>query len=104
MRLKIDATIQNAKAFADIVAELGSFDRYLWSFVDGRPRQNGRKSLKDVPPKSPESDAMSKDLKRRGFKFVGSTICYALMQATGMMNDHLIGCHRYDEIRQANGG
>jgi DNA-3-methyladenine glycosylase I len=99
-RLKIDATIQNAKAFADVVAELGSFDAYLWSFVDGQPRHNGRKSLKDVPPKSAESDAMSKDLKRRGFKFVGSTICYALMQATGMMNDHLAGCFRYEEIRR----
>jgi DNA-3-methyladenine glycosylase I len=97
-RLKIDATIQNAKAFADVVAELGSFDKYLWSFVEGRPRQNGRKSPKDVPPKSPESDAMSKDLKRRGFKFVGSTICYALMQATGMVNDHLVDCFRHDEI------
>jgi DNA-3-methyladenine glycosylase I len=100
-RLKIDATIQNAKAFAEVVAEVGSFDKYLWSFVEGRPRHNGRKSLKDVPPKSPESDAMSKDLKRRGFKFVGSTICYALMQATGMMNDHLAGCRRYEEIRRA---
>jgi DNA-3-methyladenine glycosylase I len=103
-RLKIDATIQNAKAFAEVVAEFGSFDKYLWSFVDGRPRQNDRKSPKDVPPKSPESDAMSKDLKRRGFKFVGSTICYALMQATGMMNDHLVGCPRYDEIRRAHPG
>ena len=100
-RLKIDATIQNAKAFADVVKELGSFDAYLWSFVEGRPRQNGRKSLKDVPASSPESDAMSKDLKRRRFKFVGTTICYALMQATGMMNDHLAGCHRYEEIRRA---
>jgi DNA-3-methyladenine glycosylase I len=99
-RLKIDATIRNAKAFADVVQEFGSFDKYLWSFV-GESQYNGRKSLKDVPPKSPESDAMSKDLKRRGFKFVGSTICYALMQATGMMNDHLVGCPRYDEIRRA---
>jgi DNA-3-methyladenine glycosylase I len=97
-RLKIDATIQNAKAFADVVAELGSFDKYLWSFVGGQPRQNGRKSHADVPPKSPESDAMSKDLKRRGFKFVGSTICYALMQATGMVNDHLVDCFRHEEI------
>ena len=99
-RLKIDATIRNAKAFADVVAEFGSFDAYLWSFVSGRPRHNGRKSPKDVPPRSPESDAMSKDLKRRGFKFVGTTICYALMQATGMMNDHVVGCPRYEEIRR----
>src|ERR1044071_6331716 len=94
-RLKIAATIQNAKAFLDVQKEFGSFDKYIWSFVGGRPIQNGRKSLKDIPAKTPESDAMSKDLLKRGFKFVGSTICYAFMQAVGMVNDHVVDCFRY---------
>ena len=99
-RLKIDATIQNAKAFADVVREFGSFDKYLWSFVGGKPIQNARKSIKEVPARTDESDAMSKDLKRRGFKFVGSTICYALMQAVGMVNDHLVGCFRIEDVKR----
>ncbi len=94
-RLKIDAAIQNAKAFLVVQAEFGTFDRYIWGFVDHRPRRNAWKSMAEVPACSPESDAMSKDLKRRGFKFVGSTICYAFMQAVGMVNDHLVTCFRH---------
>jgi len=91
-RLKIEATIGNAKAFLKVQREFGSFDRYIWQFVGGKPIINRRSSMKQVPPTSPESDAMSKDLKQRGFRFVGSTICYAFMQATGMVDDHLLGC------------
>lgn len=91
-RLKIDAAITNARAFLEIQREFGSFDAYIWQFVGGRPRVNRPATMKDVPATSPESDAMSRDLKRRGFRFVGSTICYAFMQATGMVNDHLAGC------------
>lgn len=94
-RLKIAATIQNAKAFLAVQEEFGSFDRYLWSFVGGRPLVNQRNAMKEVPARSPESDAMSKDLLKRGFKFVGSTICYAFMQASGMVNDHLVTCPRH---------
>lgn len=94
-RLKIAATIQNAKAFLAVQREFGSFDRYLWQFVGGRPIVNRRRTMKDVPARTPESDAMSKDLLARGFKFVGSTICYAFMQASGMVNDHLITCPRH---------
>jgi DNA-3-methyladenine glycosylase I len=94
-RLKIAATIQNAKAFLAVQEEFGSFDRYIWSFVGGRPLVNQRKAMKDVPARTPESDAMSKDLLQRGFKFVGSTICYAFMQASGMVNDHLVTCPRH---------
>lgn len=94
-RLKIEATISNAGAFLAVQKEFGSFDRYIWQFVGGRPRVNRRTSLKQIPPTTPESDAMSKDLKKRGFRFVGSTICYAFMQATGMVNDHLVRCFRY---------
>ncbi|HYP16396.1 MAG TPA: DNA-3-methyladenine glycosylase I [Opitutus sp.] len=94
-RLKIAAAIQNAKAFLAIQAEFGSFDRYLWRFVDGQPIVNRRRSMSDIPPRTAESDALSRDLLQRGFKFVGSTICYAFMQATGMVNDHLIGCPRH---------
>jgi DNA-3-methyladenine glycosylase I len=94
-RLKIAATIANAKAFLVVQREFGSFDRYLWSFVNGRPIVNRRRSPKDVPTRTPESDALSKDLLARGFKFVGTTICYALMQATGMVNDHLVTCSRH---------
>jgi len=97
-RLKVAATIQNAKACLAVVEELGSLDALLWSFVKGRPIQNRHRSMKDVPAKTAESDAMSKELLRRGFKFVGSTICYAFMQATGMVNDHLVTCPRHKEI------
>jgi DNA-3-methyladenine glycosylase I len=97
-RLKIDATIINARAFLEVRDQLGTFDEYLWSFVDGRPIQNARLSLKDVPARTAESDAMSKDLKRRGFKFVGTTICYAFMQAVGMVNDHLVDCFRHKQV------
>jgi DNA-3-methyladenine glycosylase I len=97
-RLKIAATIQNAKAFNVIRAEFESFDAFIWQFVDGKPICNRRRSMKDLPSRSDQSDAMSKELKCRGFKFVGTTICYAFMQAVGMVNDHLIGCHRFTEI------
>ncbi len=98
-RLKIDSAIQNARAFLAIQKEFGSFDKYIWKFVGGRQKVNRWKSLREVPAKTPESDAMSKDLKLRGFKFVGSTICYAFMQATGMVNDHVQGCFRYRSRR-----
>jgi len=97
-RLKIAATINNAKLFLAVREEFGSFDAYLWSFVGGRPMQNRRRRPFDVPARTPESDAMSRDLLKRGFKFVGSTICYALMQATGMVNDHLVTCPRHAEL------
>jgi DNA-3-methyladenine glycosylase I len=99
-RLKVAATIQNAKCFLEVQKELGSFDKYIWQFVDGRPIQNARKSMKEVPARTAESDAMSKDLLKRGFKFVGSTICYAFMQATGMVNDHTVDCFRYKEVKK----
>jgi DNA-3-methyladenine glycosylase I len=98
-RLKIESAISNATAFLAVQEQRGSFDEYIWSFVGGQPRQNARKSLKDVPARTPESDAMSKDLKRRGFRFVGSTICYAFMQAVGMVNDHLVECFRHAELQ-----
>ena len=94
-RLKIAATIQNAKSFLEVQQEFGSFDRYLWTFVGGRPRVNRRRSSAEVPARTPESDALSRDLLKRGFKFVGTTICYAFMQASGMVNDHLITCPRH---------
>jgi DNA-3-methyladenine glycosylase I len=97
-RLKIAATITNAKAFLALRKELESFDVYLWSFVGDKPRHNRWRSMSDVPAHTAESDAMSRDLLRRGFKFVGSTICYALMQATGMVNDHLVTCPRHAEL------
>jgi len=97
-RMKIEAAVTNARAFLAVQDEFGSFDSYCWTFVDGRPRVNGRKSMKDIPPRSPESDAFSKDLKRRGFSFVGSTIIYAHMQAVGMVNDHVVNCFRYREL------
>jgi DNA-3-methyladenine glycosylase I len=97
-RLKIAATIENAKLFLAVRKEFGTFDAYLWSFVGGRPIQNRWRTMADVPARTAESDAMSRDLLRRGFKFVGSTICYALMQATGMVNDHLVTCPRYAEL------
>ena len=93
-RLKIAAVITNAEAYFRVKKEFGSFDAYLWQFVNGKPIVNSRASIKDIPPTTPESDAMSKDLKKRGFKFVGSTICYAFMQACGMVNDHEVSCFR----------
>jgi DNA-3-methyladenine glycosylase I len=100
-RLKIAATIQNAKMFGLVRKEFGSFDTYLWSFVGHKPIQNRWRRMSDVPARTPESDAMSRDLRKRGFKFVGSTICYALMQATGMANDHLVTCPRHAQLRGA---
>jgi DNA-3-methyladenine glycosylase I len=98
-RLKIASTIANAKAFLAVQKEFGSFDRYIWQFVEGKPRQNMPKSLQQVPARSPDSDAISKDLKRRGFNFVGSTICYAFMQGVGMVNDHVVDCFRSRVLR-----
>ena len=97
-KLKVAAAVENAKAFLRVQEEFGSFDRYIWQFVGGKPRINRRKSLREVPPRTPESDAMSKDLKRRGFKFVGTTICYAFMQAVGMVNDHITDCFRHKPL------
>jgi DNA-3-methyladenine glycosylase I len=98
-RLKIAAAIQNARAFLAVQREFGSFDTYVWRFVGGQPRKNAWGTGQDVPARTPESDALSQDLSRRGFKFVGSTICYAFMQAVGMVNDHVIDCFRYAELR-----
>ena len=98
-RLKIAASVRNARAFLVVQKEFGSFDRYIWQFVGGKPRVNAVRSFKDVPARTAESDAMSKDLKKRGFAFVGSTICYAFMQATGMVNDHVVECFRYRQLR-----
>jgi DNA-3-methyladenine glycosylase I len=98
-RLKIEAAIQNAQTFLSVQHEFGTFDEYIWRFVGYEPMQNAWDAIKEVPAKTPESDAMSKDLKRRGFKFVGSTICYAFMQAVGMVNDHLVECFRHKELR-----
>jgi DNA-3-methyladenine glycosylase I len=95
---KIAAAVENAKAFLHVQEEFGSFDRYLWQFVGGRPKVNSRQSMKQVPARTAESDAMSKDLKRRGFNFVGSTISYAFMQAVGLVNDHSIDCFRYKQL------
>jgi DNA-3-methyladenine glycosylase I len=99
-RLKIAAAIRNAKAFLAIQEEFGSFDVYCWRFVDGRPKLNRWKAMREIPATSSESDVFSKDLKQRGFSFVGSTVIYAHMQAVGMVNDHLVDCFRYREIRQ----
>jgi DNA-3-methyladenine glycosylase I len=97
-RLKIEAAIQNAKAFLEVQKEFGSFDAYIWQFVGGRPIQNRRRSIQNVLARTAESDAMSKDLLKRGFKFVGSTICYAFMQAVGMVNDHAVDCFRHAKL------
>ena len=97
-KLKVASAVINAKAFLAVREEFGSFDAYVWRFVGGRPKRNAWKSLKEVPAKTAESDAMSKDLLKRGFKFVGSTICYAFMQAVGMVNDHEVGCFRYGQV------
>jgi DNA-3-methyladenine glycosylase I len=99
-RLKIDATISNARAFLEVQREFGSFDAYVWQLVGGKPKQNAWKTHKRVPAKTPESGALSTDFQKRGFRFVGSTICYALMQATGMVNDHLVSCFRYAELNR----
>ena len=99
-RLKIAAAIGNARMFLAVRKEFGTFDKYLWSFVAGKPIQNRRRRMADVPARTAQSNAMSRDLQRRGFKFVGSTICYALMQATGMVNDHLVTCPRHAQVRR----
>ena len=97
-RLKIESTIKNAQAFISVQNEFGSFDRYIWRFVGGVPKQNDWTQMVQVPANTPESDAMSKDLKGRGFRFVGTTICYAFMQSTGMVNDHLVSCFRHRAV------
>jgi len=102
-RQKIDAAIGNARAFLDVQEEFGGFDAYAWPFVDGRPLVNRWSGLKQLPARTPQSDAWSKDLKARGFKFVGSTIMYAHMQATGMVNDHLVGCFRHKALAKTRG-
>jgi DNA-3-methyladenine glycosylase I len=98
-RLKIRAAVQNAQSFLAVQKEFGTFDQYIWQFTGGRPLQNRWKEHQQMPAKTAQSDAMSKDLAKRGFKFVGSTICYAFMQATGMVNDHLVSCFRYKELK-----
>ena len=100
-RLKVAAAIGNARAFLEAQREFGSFDAYIWGFVDGSPVRNAWQSLADIPAKTPQSEVMSKELRRRGFRFVGPTICYAFMQATGMVNDHITGCFRYGEAGDA---
>jgi len=97
-RLKIESTVSNAAAFLKVQREFGSFETYIWDFVGGEPIVNTFKTLDEIPPSTPESDIMSKDLKKRGFRFVGSTICYAFMQAAGMVNDHTLDCFRYREL------
>ncbi len=97
-RLKIESAVNNARRFLEVQAAFGSFDTYVWRFVEGSPKKNAWRSLGEIPARTPESDALSKDLVQRGFKFVGSTICYAHMQATGMVNDHLVDCFRYDIV------
>ena len=97
-RLKVESTVDNARALLDVQAEFGSFESYIWRFVDGEPKRNRFRKHADIPAETPESHAMSKDLGKRGFRFVGSTICYAFMQATGLVNDHLVSCFRHQEI------
>jgi DNA-3-methyladenine glycosylase I len=97
-RAKISSAITNARAFLAIQKEFGSFDRFIWQFVGGKPRRNARRTLGDIPAQTPEAEAMSKELRGRGFSFVGPTICYAFMQACGLVNDHLVGCFRYHEV------
>ncbi len=98
-RLKVQSAVINAQRFLDVQEEFGSFDKFIWQFIDGRTKQNSWRSMADIPATTPESDAMSKELKRRGFKFVGTTICYAHMQATGMVNDHTTDCFRHKELQ-----
>lgn len=102
-RLKISAAIDNARAFLQVQEEFGSFDKYIWQFVGGKTKRNKWKAHRQLPAKTAESDAMSKDLKKRGFRFVGSTICYAFMQATGMVNDHAMTCFRYKQLQETYG-
>jgi DNA-3-methyladenine glycosylase I len=102
-RLKVQSTVINAQKFLEVQSEFGSFDKFIWQFVDGLPRQNAWRNLAEVPAHTAESDAMSKELKRRGFKFIGSTICYAHMQATGMVNDHTTDCFRHAELGSKQG-
>jgi DNA-3-methyladenine glycosylase I len=97
-RLKVESAIANARAVIDVRRELGSFDAYVWGFVDGAPKQNRWRTLRELPAEAPESRTMSKDMKRRGFRFVGPTVCYAFMQATGLVNDHVVSCFRYGEV------
>jgi len=97
-RLKVESTILNARAFLEIQEEYGSFDRYIWAFVGGKTKKNRWRRMTDIPTRTDESEAMSKALKKRGFKFVGTTICYAFMQAVGMVNDHTVDCFRYDQV------
>jgi DNA-3-methyladenine glycosylase I len=99
-RLKVESAVSNAKAFLKVRKEFGTFDAYLWQFTGGKPIQNRFKTMREIPAHTAESDAMSKDLKKRGFKFVGSTICYAHMQAVGMVNDHTVDCFRYRECKR----
>jgi len=103
-RLKIGAAVDNARAFLAVQAEFGSFDRYIWRFVGGDPKVHAWVEMRQVPAKTEESDALSKDLRKRGFRFVGSTICYAFMQAVGMVNDHLVGCYRHREVSRLTTG
>jgi DNA-3-methyladenine glycosylase I len=98
-RLKVNSAIGNARSCLEVQSEFGSFARFIWQFVGGQPKQNAWRSLTELPASTPESDAMSRELKLRGFKFVGTTICYALMQATGMVNDHTMDCFRHDEVK-----
>ena len=98
-RLKVQAAIRNAQAFLQVQSDFASFDAFIWQFVDGRPQQHAWQSLQEVPASTGESDAMSKELKRRGFTFVGTTICYAFMQAVGMVNDHIVDCFRWQEVQ-----
>jgi len=102
-RLKVESAVNNARRFLEVQSEFGSFNKFIWQFVDGMPKQNRWRSLAEVPASTPASDAMSKELKRRGFKFVGSTICYAHMQATGMVNDHTTKCFRHAELFKSKG-
>jgi DNA-3-methyladenine glycosylase I len=99
-RLKINAAITNARAYLQVQREFGSFDRYIWQFVHGKPIRNSWRKMADIPSSTPESDVMSKDLQKRGFKFIGPTICYAFMQAVGMVNDHVVDCFRYRELKK----
>jgi DNA-3-methyladenine glycosylase I len=97
-RLKVESAVANARAFLNVQREFGSFDAYIWGFVDGAPVRNARRTLAEIPARTPAADAMSRDLLKRGFRFVGPTICYAFMQAVGMVNDHLVDCFRYAEV------
>jgi DNA-3-methyladenine glycosylase I len=101
-RLKISSTVENAKAFLKVQEAFGTFDAFIWQFVGGEPKKNARRSMSDLPSRTAESDAMSKELIRRGFRFAGSTICYAFMQAVGMVNDHLVSCFRYQQVGQVD--